>query len=160
MGTRALAALALAALLPAACASDRPLPAEVPDDFLLVVEAKDATDPPCELRVTLDASGAMRYDVRHRGPAPADRRGASVADPAAVRAVWDAVVACGFLGQPDSLAAPEGAEAAGTISLSLVADGREKSVVAPRGANASIDALLDAVVAAGPPRLLRPPGAE
>lgn len=147
------------AILPA-CASDRGLPPDPPPDFLLVVEGRDATDPPCDFSLALAADGTLRYDVRHRGEKPTDRRGAFETDPAAARAVWDALLASGILSKREFRLAEVDGRGGGRVAYSLTAGGRTKRVVVDGGSDPELDAVLQALLAAAPPRLLLPPGGE
>jgi hypothetical protein len=150
------AGLLLALALLPACASDYALPAEPPEDFQLVVEGRQVLDPLCDFTLTMGVDGKLLYDVHHRGEQPSDRRGAETTTPGSARAVWDALVASGILERP-GLPPSEEPVPAGYLVFRLTSDGLVKTVASESGADPAFDAVLQALLAAGPDRLLVPP---
>jgi len=161
MSARLLLSLAL---LLAACGSRGPAPsaapAGVPADFRLEVVSRGATNPHCDFDVGADAAGNLRYEVHHRGAQAADRRGRTILDPAAVRALWAAVERGGMLDLPAALPPQEGGQERGVVTFRVRAGGRERTVVADHAGTPGTDGVLAAVFGAVPLRVWRVPGAE
>ncbi len=157
----------LAAALLAACASAPP-PLDpsgpVPPDFLLEVASEGAENPHCDFRVALSADGEFDYEVRHRGTAPADRRGRTRLDAPGLRAVWAAVARSGVFSLPPRIEPRAGtrdpwAAERGEVSYGVRAAGRGAAVTTVHAQERGLEGVLAALFAAAP-AVFTAPGAS